>query len=464
MATIPLGNQNQGTNLGSYGSADVYGTPAGNYTGNPNGTTYSLPQYGGIDLGYSPGQGYDANIYGTTPGQNQATPWEPTIAAALQAAGVPMGAAAQPNASGGAASPQQPPQLSALMQAMQGGYNPLQPAYLDAPPQQLANLFQGAQLGPTALSSAAQLQPSLVPQFGGAHSGAQTSLGSGLMGSLSPDSTIAQILNGFGAEANHSTRALNDQLASMGVYGGGALGAQQSLQGQLAASLAPTLASAIQNSQANQLGAGEFNVGQGLQQSLANAGFAQQAGLSNQSDLMAALMANLSNQQQTGLANQGALNAANAQQAGLTQQAGLANQNAQNAATENNVRNWIAMQQTNTGYANQAGQNLYNALVNGYGTDLGAFNGINMAGLSGANGLASQGLYGGQNLAGSIANNYPVQTGAGQAFAGLGSALGGLYSPQSQQTNYYNVGGGSPTQTISGGDGSTPTPSPFGFG
>ena len=93
------------------------------------------------------------------------------------------------------------------------------------------------------------------------------------------------------------------------LLAGGAQGAQQLLQGQLASSLAPTLASAIQNAQQNTLGAQEFGVSTGLQQSLANAGAAN-----NMTGL------NLQNTMATNFANQGAANTAGTNLAQMLQQ------------------------------------------------------------------------------------------------------------------------------------------------
>lgn len=76
---------------------------------------------------------------------------------------------------------------------------------------------------------------------------------------VSPQSTISQILQGFQPQAQQATTDLNSTLASMGIVGGGAQQAQTQLQGQLASSLAPTLASAIQNSQGLQLNQAQSN-------------------------------------------------------------------------------------------------------------------------------------------------------------------------------------------------------------
>lgn len=76
---------------------------------------------------------------------------------------------------------------------------------------------------------------------------------------LSPQQTIQQILKGFMPAQRQATSALNNTLAAGGIVGGGAQGAQNLLQGQLSASLAPTLANAIQTSQGMQLGQAQGN-------------------------------------------------------------------------------------------------------------------------------------------------------------------------------------------------------------
>ena len=76
---------------------------------------------------------------------------------------------------------------------------------------------------------------------------------------LSPQSTISQILQGFQPQAQASTSDLNSTLAAMGIVGGGAQQAQNLLQSNLASALAPTLASAIQNSQGLQLNQAQGN-------------------------------------------------------------------------------------------------------------------------------------------------------------------------------------------------------------
>lgn len=78
---------------------------------------------------------------------------------------------------------------------------------------------------------------------------------------LSPRHTLAEIMRGFRPVQRQATSALNNTLAASGIVGGGAQGAQQTLQGQLAASIAPTLAQAIQGSQGMELGQAQGNAG-----------------------------------------------------------------------------------------------------------------------------------------------------------------------------------------------------------
>jgi hypothetical protein len=85
--------------------------------------------------------------------------------------------------------------------------------------------------------------------------------------SVDPTTTLNMILQGFQPQAQSARSALQNQLAAAGIVGGGAIGAESALERQLGASLAPTLGQAVQSSQ-----------GMTLEQALANAGFANQAG------------------------------------------------------------------------------------------------------------------------------------------------------------------------------------------
>ena len=257
----------------------------------------------------------------------------------------------------------------------------MQPFYNPAPPQVDPTLFTGAQIAPNERANAAQ-------------SNATTGISSGLMNSLGADSTIAQIMKAFQPQAQQAQMSQNDALAAAGLSGGPAINQNQLLQGQLSSSLGNTLAGAIQNSQSNQLGAGEFGASQSLQQALQNAGFQQ-----NTNEF------NASNQ-----------NATNAQQAGLQQQSGLANQNASNQANEFNTQNQMSTQLGNTSTANQFQQFLASLQNGNWSQLLGGFQGLNAAGLSGQQGINQQ-----------AGQNFGIQGGAGQAFGGLTQALGNQY-------------------------------------
>lgn len=160
-------------------------------------------------------------------------------------------------------------------------------------PQPGAGQQQGAITAPTQQQQTpTQAPPSLVqalaqPAYMGAPATVNPAyanaspLDPNLINSLSPNSTIQQILAGFAPQANSAQKNLMQTLADFGIGGGQAVQAQTQLQDSLASALAPTLANAIQFSQGNQLQAGEFGSGQGLQAALANAGFANNAGQYN---------------------------------------------------------------------------------------------------------------------------------------------------------------------------------------
>ena len=125
---------------------------------------------------------------------------------------------------------------------------------------------------PGYLSGVAQVNPATV-QSG--------TLSPQLLQALSPNSTIQQILQSFQPQEQSAQNNLNQTLADFGVGGGQAVQANQQLQGELASSIAPALANAIQGSQSNLLGASEFNINDPLQAALANQSSANQANLFN---------------------------------------------------------------------------------------------------------------------------------------------------------------------------------------
>ena len=208
---------------------------------------------------------------------------------------------------------------------------------------------------------------------------------------LDPMATIQQLLTGFAPQAQSAANNLNQTLANFGINGGQAVGAMSQLQAQLAGSLAPSIASAIQNSQGNILNAGEFNAGAGNQAGQFNAGASNTAGQFNA----------------------GAGNTASLYNAGAT--------NATNAA--------------NVGQYNQTQEQLLQDIMNQYYSQQGAFNNINTGAQSAGNSQAVQ--YGGQvsssdpfsaifgPLMGAAGQIGGAALGAGGAAAGAGAGAGG---------------------------------------
>lgn len=194
-----------------------------------------------------------------------------------------------------------------------------------------------------------------------------------LLQALSPGATIGQLQQSMVPQTQQAYSQLNQQLADFGVQGGQGIMAGEQLGGQLAGSIAPAMAQAIQNAQGNELGAGQFDVGQANQMGLANAQnkFGQQE-------------FNVGNRlQQSEFNSQNALQAALAN-AGFAQNAGQFNATAANQ-----------MNQYNTGEQNQYNENLLNAILGNYNQQFGA-----QMGLIGGeqNALNQQGLNYGQEV------------------------------------------------------------------
>jgi len=140
---------------------------------------------------------------------------------------------------------------------------------------------QGTGTVPGTSQIANTLQAQYMPQT---PMGKASTLSQQQINALGPQATIAQILKGFQPQARQAQSALNNNLAAAGIVGGGAEGATDLLQGQLASSLAPTLAQAIQGSQGMQLGAETQNMnaqnqmtGQNLQDIMQTNALNQQA-------------------------------------------------------------------------------------------------------------------------------------------------------------------------------------------
>lgn len=181
-----------------------------------------------------------------------------------------------------------------------------------------SSLFQ-----PAYLNAPATVNPALVaPQTG--------QLSPNLTNSLGSQATIEQLLQGYAPQEQNGQNQLTQMLANFGVGGGQAIGAENQFQGQEAAGIAPAIASAIQNSQGNQLNAGEFGAGNAL----------------------------------TTATN---------------------NQNSTNNAATLNANDINSTNLTNTNIQNTAQQQQLNDLLNQYALQLGAFDQINTGGQSAGN-------------------------------------------------------------------------------
>lgn len=322
----------------------------------------------------------------------------------------------QPNqSSGGSNVATSTPQVPAANQAAQTNLNANQPS--------LGNLGNFSSYAPSLInpSQIAQVQASTYQtpnignpaQYGGAQIGQTATLDPSMVQALtaqntpdlSANSTIAQLMQAFQPEQQNAQAQLNNQLAQSGLSGGPAVAAQNQLSSQLTQALAPTLAQAIQQSQSNQLNAGQFSTTQ-----LLNSLGANMSALNNQNQNQAQL------QQQAGLANQSALNSNQQLYAQLNQQTGLANMDARNTANTTNAGALNSTLAANTSAQNQANQEYLSALLQQYQNQFSAFNSINDAGLNTQNQISASG-----------ANNFG--TPASDPFGGLASSFASMYAP-----------------------------------
>jgi hypothetical protein len=223
-----------------------------------------------------------------------------------------------------------------------------QPGYLGAP----ATVNPALVNAPTASGTTAQGTYAPTSQ-----------LSQGLLGSLGSGATIQQLLQGYAPQEQNGQNQLTQMLANFGVGGGQAVGAENQFQGQEAAGLAPSIAAAIQNSQANQLGAGEFDT------SALNTGSQFNANLGQANNQFNATQGQQNNQ----------FNAGNA----LT--AALNNQQSTNSAAGQNATDINSTNLTNTNIQNTAQQQELSDLLNQYALQLGSFNAINTGGQSAGN-------------------------------------------------------------------------------
>lgn len=211
-----------------------------------------------------------------------------------------------------------------------------------------SSLFQPGYLG-----APATVNPALVQAPTAQGTTAQAAqLSPGLTNSLGSGATIEQLLQDYAPQEQNGQNQLTQMLANFGVGGGQAVGAENQFQGQEAAGIAPAIASAIQNSQGNQLNAGEFNAGNQQATNTLNATQGQQ---NNQ------------------------FNAGNA----LT--AALNNQGSTNNAATLNANDINSTNLTNTNIQNTAQQQELQDMLNQYYAQLGAFSNINSGGQSAGN-------------------------------------------------------------------------------
>lgn len=95
---------------------------------------------------------------------------------------------------------------------------------------------------------------------------------------VSPGQSLSQLQNAYALQNAQAQNNFSNLAASQGISGGDLLTGENTLQGQLAASEAPTLASLIQNAQQMGLGQSEFNAGAYNQAGEFNANAANSAG------------------------------------------------------------------------------------------------------------------------------------------------------------------------------------------
>lgn len=321
-----------------------------------NSGLFDPSQLSAVDSSWNMGTGGTWN--GAVPGSTEQA-WDQQAQNAISGAN-----ANQSSIAGMAPNPNSP-----NAQATAAGYNPLQPAYLQQP----------ATLNPTTVA----------PQY----------LSPQLTNSLGSQQTIAQLQAGVAPQNQQQDQQMMQMLATAGLSPSSTAGqtAFNNLAQQQNAGIAPSIASAIQNSQGNQLNAGEYNATTG---------------------------------------NTGA----------------TYNANAANSAAGTNLNNQLTQQQYNANAYNNAGQQYFNAETGAYENNSNAFNAINSAGLSGANGLASGQQQAGTTLAAGSQNTFPTYGSQSNPYGALASAAGSYPSPTSNTTNNYaTYGGNAGSDGYSGG-------------
>lgn len=267
-------------------------------------------------------------------------------------------------------------------QAIAGGYNPLQPAYLPQPGQ-----INATTVNPS-YANTAQLSPQLM-----------NSLGSG--------NTVNALVQANQPQFQQQDQQMMQMLATAGLAPSSTAGgtAFNNLAQQQLAGMDPSIAAAIQNSQSNQLNAGQYNTS--------------------------------------------AQNAGNQYNAGVGNNASQFNANAQNQAANTNLTNQNNQQLYNANAFNNAGTNYFNAMTGSYNNNANAFNALNTAGLQGAQNAGQTQAQGGNQLAAGSQNTFPSYGAGSNAYGALGAAAGQYQTPTpganagyaSYGTNYASTGG-----------------------
>ena len=298
--------------------------------------------------------------------------------------------------------------------------NPLQPYYQSAPPQIAPTTSNFGVNSGFYTAQPGQSNFQLTPQY--LQSGANTSTNV----NVSPQQALSQFQSADALQNAQASNNLSNMLAAQGISGNDATSAIGTLQGQLAASQAPALASLIQNAQGLQLNQAQGNVNSGLQQALSNAGFGNTALNQTQNLGLSQALTNAGFGNTMNLANQGAGNAAisNSNQLGLGQSE--FNAGAGNSANAQNLAAILGVNQGNQNAANTSGTNLAQLLTAAQTGDQNAVVSLLLAGLGGTQNLNQGGLSGLLNLNNQTNNQNNTNTANfWQSLLGLGAGMGG---------------------------------------
>jgi len=294
---------------------------------------------------------------------------------------------------------------SPAMQALAGGYNPLQPNYLGAPPTLAGTYGTASSYNPTTYNAATGNAATYGPTTYNA-----SMIGQGLINQLSPAQTMSLLNQSVAPQEQQQNQQLMQMLAASGIAPGSTAGqtAYNNLAQQQLAGISPALASALQGAQGNILSAANTNVGALNTAGQYNAGSTQSANAGNAAAINNILSQNLNALNTAGQYNAGAYNTGGQYNATNAQNMGLYNAGVANTVSQQNLQNLLNTNLYNTGAANTAGTNWLNALTGAQNVNQGEIAGLLSSGLSGNSNLASGVLSGGNAMGQSIAGTFPV--------------------------------------------------------